>query len=278
VSPSLPPRAPAGTSAPDRHHDVDYAALYDAHPEYAARRDNDGYERARVEQEVALYKLPNLLSLLHGPPVKSVLEIGCATGELMAAWPVAKGGERLGIDISTRNVEAAAQRHPQVRFVAGDVTALDGLGHFDVVLLSDVLEHVPDDVGLLRTAAALGSAVLVNLPLEDNWLNRHRAYGPDDVSGHLRRYDLAQGRALAARAGLVVERWHRAWAHESPLEPAARALRRQWTGTAYGGPAWTAPMRVGLLAAARAVRPLGRRLFASNLYMRLVPASQPHGH
>lgn len=47
-----------------------------------------------------------------------------------------------------------------------------------MVIVSDVIEHVPDDAGFLRSAAGLGQIVLVNLPLEDNWLNDRRNYGP----------------------------------------------------------------------------------------------------
>jgi len=107
-----------------------------------------------------------------------------ATGELIAAVPVADGGERVGLDISVANVAAARARFPEVEFRCGDFRGA-GLAGFDAVIMSDVLEHVPDDVAFLRDAAALGELVLVNLPLEDNWLNDRRAYGPDDVSGRV---------------------------------------------------------------------------------------------
>jgi hypothetical protein len=134
-------------------------------------------------------------------------------------------------------------------------------------VMSDVLEHVPDDAGFLRDAARLGELLLVNLPLEDNWLNRNRRYGPDDVSGHLRKYSLADGLALVERAGLEVVSHAQVWVHETTTEAARRALRRERLGAAFAG-AWPArALRQAVFGAATTVRPLGRRLFASNLFV-----------
>ncbi len=258
----------AGRTAPDvpPMADVDWAALYDAHPEYAARRAGDSLAREQVELEVRHFKLPAFVALLGAQPASSVVEIGCATGELLAAFPVRPGGRRLGVDISMRNVAAATERFPALRFEAGDFRTL-GLAGFDVVLLSDVLEHVPDDAGFLADAARLGQRVLVNLPLEDNWLNRRRAYGPADVSGHLRAYSLAQGLDLIARAGLLAGPWRRVWVHETQTEKLRRRLRQAHTGRAYGSGRLSGVAARAAFALAAAVPALGRRLFASNLFV-----------
>jgi SAM-dependent methyltransferase len=252
---------PPGTPQPQ----VDFADLYDAHPEYEARRRGDSFERAQIDIEVRQFKLPNLLALLGGQPPLSMLEIGCATGELTAAFPVVDGGWRLGVDISAQNVAAARQRFPDLRFEAGDFRAMQ-LPLAEVVLLSDVLEHVPDDAAFLAQAARCGRRVLLNLPLEDNWLNRGRAYGPSDVSGHLRAYSLADGLDLVGRAGLRTTRWQQVWIHESPVEAARRDLRKAQCGQAYAGGRFGQAVRRSVFGVASAVRPLGRRLFASNLF------------
>lgn len=242
---------------------VNFSDLYDEHPEYVARRASGSLEQAQVDIEVRLFKLPELLNVWpQGRPLRRVLEIGCATGELIAAVPAA---QRVGLDISPANVAAACARFPEVAFHCGDFREA-GFGGFDAVILSDVLEHVPDDAGFLRDAAQLGEAVLVNLPLEDNWLNDRRVYGPDDVSGHLRRYSLADGLALFERAGLELIAHSQVWIHETPTEAARRALRRQRLGAAYSG-RW--PVRLAKLlvfAVAGIVPAFGRRLLASNLF------------
>lgn len=250
---------------------VDYAALYDGHPEYIARRQRGSFEQAQIDIEVRLFKLPHLLGLLPDPQaLSSVLEIGCATGELIAAVPVRAGARKVGMDISAANIAVARERHPDVEFRCGDFRT-GAAETFDAVILSDVLEHVPDDAAFLRDAAALGRVVLVNLPLEDNWLNRNRRYGPDDVSGHLRRYALADGLALVERAGLEVLGQTQVWIHETPAEAARRELRRERFGAAFSG-AWPArTLRRAVFATAGAVAPLGRRLFASNLFVAARP-------
>ena len=242
---------------------VDFSALYDEHPEYVARRAAGSIEQAQVDIEVRLFKLPGLMQVLPaGQRLHRVLEIGCATGELIAAIPAE---QRVGLDISAANVAAARARFPMVEFHCGDFRD-SGLSGFDAVILSDVLEHVPDDAGFLRDAAQLGEIVLVNFPLEDNWLNDRRAYGPDDVSGHLRRYTAADGLALFERAGLDVLGHARVWIHETPADAARRALRRERLGAAYSG---AAPVRLAkqlLFATAAAMPAFGRHMFASNLF------------
>lgn len=244
-----------------------FERLYDEHPEYAARRVDGSFEQQQVDIEVRAFKLPQLLACWPGPPPGSVLEIGCATGELIAAWPVAPGGRRVGLDLSSRNVEAARRRFPGVAFDSADFRLTPPRGPFDLVVLSDVLEHVEDDAGFLHDAAALASQVLVNLPLECNWLNARRQYGVDDVSGHLRRYTPAQGLALFTRAGLEVQGWHRAWLHETAAEDQRRALRRRRDGRAFAGGPLGAAARALAFGAAKLLPPFGRRLLASNLFV-----------
>ena len=178
------------------------------------------------------------------------------------------GGIRLGVDKSTPNLEAARERFanvPGLSFELGDFRALD-LGHFDAVVLFDVFEHVPDDAGFLAGPARLGGRVLVNLPLKDNWLNRRRSYGPSDISGQLRAYGRAEGLALIDRAGLRMVRWKQIWVHETPAEPARRALWSERTWRAYTSRWPVALVKRLVFATATVIRPIGRRLFASNLF------------
>ena len=256
--------AVSGTKRPQDA--VDFAALYDRHGEYTARRVAGSFEQAQVLLEATGFKIPHLLGVLpQGHVLTSVLEIGCATGELISNFPVAPGGQRVGCDISPANVRAAAARYPDVQFFAGDFAHMP-MVQFDAVVLSDVLEHVDDDAGFLRSAAQRARYTLVNLPLEDNWLNRNRAYGPNDVSGHLRRYSLKQGLALFPRAGLRVLSHRQVWIHETSVDSERRRLREQHFGQAFAGSLPTRWLKQGVVAATRVVRPLGQRLFASNLF------------
>ena len=138
---------------------------------------------------------------------------------------------------------------------------------FDLVTHCDVLEHVPDDIGFLRDAAALAETVLINLPLEDNWLNAGRSYGPTDVSGHLRKYGLTDGFRLVAQAGLEIAAHAQVWIHETPAEAERRTLRVRHLGADFSGGWAGRTARRTVFALARRLPSLGRRLFASNLFI-----------
>jgi len=245
---------------------VDFAGLYDDHVEYSARRVRGSFEQEKVAIEVAAFKVPNLVRLLpRGWTPRRVLEIGCATGELIAAFPVAPDGHRVGIDISQSNISSARERFSAVEFHAGNFTNLSMPG-FDCVILSDILEHVEDDVRFLADAACLGEYVLVNLPLEDNWINRNRNYGIDDASGHLRKYSLEQGLDLLKHAGLDVLEYHRIWAHETTVLRECRQLRHRHFGAEYSGGTAARVLKRMVMQLACAFPPIGRRLFPSNLF------------
>jgi SAM-dependent methyltransferase len=245
---------------------VDFAALYDGHDEYAARRISGSYEQLRVLLEATEFKIPNLVNLIPSEQreLRSVLEIGCATGELIAHFPVVSGGRRVGCDISSANILAATVRFPNVEFTSSDFFSMNEF--FDAVILSDLLEHVEDDVGFLRHAATIAHYTLVNLPLEDNYLNRRRNYGADDSSGHLRFYTIEEGLNLFRLAGLHVVEYKRIWAHETKMDEMRRQLRRQFTGQALNGGFLIRMLKRALLCGAYAIKPLGRILFPSNLF------------
>jgi ubiquinone/menaquinone biosynthesis C-methylase UbiE len=79
----------------------------------------------------------------------SVLEVGCGTGDLLAAVKPARG---VGLDVSGAMIERARAKHPQLTFVEGDVETCDlallGEEPFDFVVLSDLVGYV-DDVWLV---------------------------------------------------------------------------------------------------------------------------------
>lgn len=261
----------ASQASPDSQ--LDFEALYESHADYAARRLDGTLEQQQVAIEVQYFKIPWLLALLPDDGiVRSVLEIGCATGELVGALPADRFGGRHGIDISPSNIFVAKRRFPEVNFSVGDFRK-QTLPHFDCVVMSDVLEHVEDEVGFLRDAAGLADEVLVNLPLECNWLNRRRNYGPTDVSGHLRKYSLSQGLKLFSDAGLTVQKWDQVWIHETVADVERRKLREQQLGAAYAGSKYVRWLKSAVTAGARIVRPFGRRLFASNLFVRATTAA-----
>jgi SAM-dependent methyltransferase len=125
-----------------------------------------------------------------------IIDVGCGTGANVAA--LADGYQCLGIDTSSDAIALAQQRFPQVRFECGFAPA-DVLGDFakaDLVMLNDVLEHVPNDYELLAQlveAAKPGAYFLITVPADMALWSQH-----DESFGHYRRYDLDRFRNVWA--------------------------------------------------------------------------------
>jgi SAM-dependent methyltransferase len=84
-------------------------------------------------------------------PGARVLEIGCGSGDLLAALKPSLG---VGVDISSAMIEIARSRHPELQFVvaAGEDLEL-GTASFDYIVLSDLLPYVEDLVALFERLA-----------------------------------------------------------------------------------------------------------------------------
>lgn len=81
------------------------------------------------------------------PPGRRVLEVGCGTGDVLAAL---RPDEGLGIDISRRMVSIASSKHPAIQFKVHDLTSVPLGERFAFVVAVDVAEHVEDLVGFMR--------------------------------------------------------------------------------------------------------------------------------
>jgi len=112
-----------------------------------------------------------VLRVRHG---ERVLDIGCGNGAL--AYDVAEKGhvDVVGIDLNSANIDTAKSRwaHPRVCYVLGDALKDLPQEQFDVVILSNVLEHLPERSQFLRR---VGQAVhpkrfLIRVPMfERDW-------------------------------------------------------------------------------------------------------------
>lgn len=83
-------------------------------------------------------------------PDDRVLEIGSGVATVTCLLVEALGprGSVVGIDLSPRSIDLARERlasFDNVRLIAGDVLEADIEGPFDVVVLPDVIEHIPLD-------------------------------------------------------------------------------------------------------------------------------------
>jgi SAM-dependent methyltransferase len=123
------------------------------------------------------------------PPSRQrvVVDVGCGTGANIAA--LAEDYTCVGIDPSDEAIELARSRFHSVRFIRGE--APRGLGdaaaQANLFMLTDVLEHVENDVSLfsdLAATASPGAYFLLTVPADWSLWSKH-----DESHGHYRRYD-----------------------------------------------------------------------------------------
>ena len=94
---------------------------------------------------------------------------------------------------------------------------------FDVVITSEVLEHIQDDVSaiaemvrVLRPGGRFAATVPSWLPETINWKLSDEYHAPKRAGGHVRIYAKTELRAKLRAAGLDVDGHHRAHALHSP--------------------------------------------------------------
>jgi cyclopropane fatty-acyl-phospholipid synthase-like methyltransferase len=72
-----------------------------------------------------------------------VLDVGCGSGEPIAAYLVERGFQVVGLDASAGMLELARRAVPKAVFLLGDMQTADPGGPFDAVVAWDSVFHVP---------------------------------------------------------------------------------------------------------------------------------------
>ena len=157
----------------------------------------------------------------------SALDVGCGTGGNLRMLRSQSFTRVAGVDISPDAVRYC-RRKGFGDVVLGSAQELPFPDEsFDVILLTDVLEHVEDDVAALREAGrVLGSRglLIVTVPAFTLLWGRQ-----DDVSHHIRRYRRREIVRRVRAAGLTVEdSYHFNWILALPILIARRLIR--WSG------------------------------------------------
>jgi SAM-dependent methyltransferase len=161
----------------------------------------------------------NLALLRHGPNGARVLDVGCGSG-LLGARLRERGNTVWGIDAAAEAAPSAARRLD--RFLLADVIDRASIAEllrgerFDAIVFADVLEHLPDPVGTLRSYLrylAPAGTVLVSVPNVAVWYVRaglmvgrfdYTATGTLDRT-HLRFFTRASLKRALEEAGLRVD-------------------------------------------------------------------------
>lgn len=146
---------------------------------------------------------------------RRVLDLGCGTGALGRELKARQACEVVGVTHSAEEAEAAAGRLDEV--LVRDLDGLDprGLGEFDCVVCSHVLEHLCQPEKLLaslRACLSPGGVLVVALPNALQWRQRFEfargrfRYTDGGLMDrtHLRFYDWTTARGLLEAGGYVV--------------------------------------------------------------------------
>lgn len=163
-------------------------------------------------------------------PGERVLDLGCGIGAV--AYDVAEqaGAYVVGVDLDADAIAEAHQRHAhsRVAYCVGDASQGFLAGSFDVIILSNVLEHLPERPAFLRQIQHQinPSRILIRVPLfERDWrvpLKRELGVEWRLDPTHETEYTLESFAKEMAAAGLRVAyqevRWGEIWAEAVPTK------------------------------------------------------------
>jgi len=166
----------------------------------------------------------------------SILEIGCSNGKNVSLPLAEHGFDVTGVDLHQPSIEWANihNEFPNARFICQDAAEFVSERFFDVIVLSDILEHVDEPLQLLELAQRLlkpGGMVLICIPngfgpaeierklvetirldrllqamrIGVNRLRGRQSDTYNNDSGHVQYFRMKSIERLIAQSGFVVE-------------------------------------------------------------------------
>jgi 2-polyprenyl-3-methyl-5-hydroxy-6-metoxy-1,4-benzoquinol methylase len=149
-------------------------------------------------------------------PNDIVLDVGCGNGAL--AYDISKKAKRvIGIDIQEKYIASAKKKYSaeNLEFIVGDITnpqavALTNLKP-NVIILSNVLEHIEYRKGFLMKIRSLAPKFLIRVPmLNRDWITLYKKELGVEWrldSTHYTEYTLEQLREELESVGMRIEEY-----------------------------------------------------------------------
>ncbi|HYT90480.1 MAG TPA: class I SAM-dependent methyltransferase [Gemmataceae bacterium] len=108
---------------------------------------------AEVERLGEIYAAVALALRHSGRKSFSICDFGCGTGWLSAE--LSKFGRVKGVELSPEGAAIARQRYPQASFEAANILTWRPAERFDLVVSSEVIEHIEDKAAFIVTVDAI---------------------------------------------------------------------------------------------------------------------------
>lgn len=144
----------------------------------------------------------------NGGDAPTVLDVGCGQGDKLAALHERQPRWRLaGVDYGA-NLAVCRERYPWGTWIELDLDdghALPEVGEVgaDVIICSDVIEHLVDPTALLASLRATGSLIVLSTPERDiQWGYDHM--GPSGNLCHVREWNAVELHAFLRDSGFTI--------------------------------------------------------------------------
>lgn len=127
------------------------------------------HKHPRWHTEDSAWKAAHILRIIERNALtpRTVCEVGCGAGEILRSLHDALGPQTTfeGREFSPQAFEMCKPRESErLKFILTD--SLKTRQPFDLLLLVDVIEHVPDYLGMLKEAHVAGRHKILHIPLD----------------------------------------------------------------------------------------------------------------
>jgi SAM-dependent methyltransferase len=135
--------------------------------------------------------------------LRSVVDFGCGSGYKLLKY--FDNHETIGIDVA-ETCALLQKRHPDRQWTVSDFSQPTGaMGHVDLLIASDVIEHLIDPDALLRWILRTAPSFVVLSTPDRNLLRAGTHDGPPLNPMHVREWSMAELHAYLAESFDIVE-------------------------------------------------------------------------
>lgn len=172
-----------------------------------------GIENNLLQRFWHYQKLKNVCEMIDNNP-KAVLDVGCASGWLL--FEIAKNypkAQCTGIDVYKKALEYASKAYKKIKFIEADAHKLPFSDQsFDLIICTEVLEHVQDPKGVLQEIKRVlkpGGVVIAemdtnNLLFRLIWFFWTRFKGRVWKDSHLHQFNRKRIKKMIINSGLRI--------------------------------------------------------------------------